>query len=297
MLACLFIFFCLLTCGVNGWKDCVRPPVSVDADDPHDRGETYLDSPVPPLIMVDGRNKVAMDWHEKGGCTESVVMFMHHMGAVYGEDYSGFPHGFRKTFQAHCGHGRAALFKSKDWYRFTMVRNPYTRAVSSFVWGARYPTNIKLTRAQGDLLTFETFLSFLEGLTESQMYHAWTGSTHFGYQHRRYERAAMGNSSVKPYHAVVHIEDGQAGLDVVNKHFHKEIQAGMRPFVYTDMFNDTRKARKVDNVTFFVGNLPWHTLQYSIPNNYSLFYTRESQRRVAQLFAVDIALYNYSFPF
>jgi hypothetical protein len=114
-----------------------------------------------------------MDWTPKAACTKAVEMFWNEMnitrGLYYPED--AFVHMYRHDFYKQCGTISQDMLESSKYYKFKVVRNPYNRAVSSYIHIMTTHlemfngTNLRLNNANVDKksmlldLSFEAFLS------------------------------------------------------------------------------------------------------------------------------------------
>jgi hypothetical protein len=98
-------------------------------------------------MLLDEKRRVVMDWTPKAACTKAVEMFWIQMGISRGVYYpnSAFIHNYRNRmyFYSKCGHVGNDMLTIKQYYKFKVVRNPYNRAVSSFLHSMK--TNIAHT--------------------------------------------------------------------------------------------------------------------------------------------------------
>lgn len=87
----------------------------------------------PPLI--DRKRKLIMGWSPKAGCTVAVKMFLDHMGLL--EEalrHNPWVHNYRE-YVFYKNHPPPTSEEHRDvrYFKFKVVRNPYDRAVSSFL--------------------------------------------------------------------------------------------------------------------------------------------------------------------
>ncbi len=88
--------------------------------------------------LIDPNNKIVMGWAAKSGCTIAVKMFFDHMDIL--EEAEGFSdgdkavHDFRMlVFYDRYGKPTNRHFSDSTYFKFKVVRNPFERAVSSFI--------------------------------------------------------------------------------------------------------------------------------------------------------------------
>jgi hypothetical protein len=78
--------------------------------------------------------KIMMSWSPKVASSKSVMIFLSGMGFFYGINYTD-AHPFREQLYAkHCGIGSPCLMHDNSWFKFKIVRNPFDRAVSSYLF-------------------------------------------------------------------------------------------------------------------------------------------------------------------
>jgi hypothetical protein len=264
---------------------CFPPP-------PCPKSQLLHGSPIPKnAIMVDVNRKILMEFSPKAGCTAAVTMFLNHMGFVQNEIYSVWPHLFREEyFYKRCGFANPCMYESPDWYRFKVVRNPYDRAVSSYIHVMKHEVlrEMLIPAAQKDSLTYEQFLEILHKLPYTKM-QGLLGA-HVGYQSQPYERKfwKSKNESAAIFHHIVHIEQIEEDLAILNNQTNSHFQQGDKGVHVTTRSNETNH---------FVGNVSWHLLQDHIPIDYGRFYNQRTKELATNIFIWDISMYKYKFPF
>eukprot|EP01040_Poterioochromonas_malhamensis_P016011 gene16011-18060_t len=175
--------------------------------------------------MVDTKRKILMEFSPKADCTAAVVAYLEAAGYQQNNDYFGWPHIFRERYyDSHCGEATHCLYYDPTWFRFKVVRNPYDRAVSSYLYVMKtgwlndhLPAHIKKT-------SFEGFINYL--LTLSPDVFQYFCTRHAGPQSQYYERFVYtenkkmeeGNSTMKnPYppvfHEIVKVEDSHEAFE------------------------------------------------------------------------------------
>jgi hypothetical protein len=242
--------------------------------------------------IVDNERKILMEYTPKAGCTSAVAMFMNHMGFIYQKTYSIFPHRFRhEYFQKKCGMGATpCMLESPEWYRFKVVRNPYDRAVSSYLQVMNFTVlqNGFIPPHLSKNCTFLQFLELLEQVPRNKMTDV--GAGHVGYQANAIEQHLFFDNpkNITLFHQVIPLEELETGLKLVNRATHSNFQVADR---------GPHLPRRRNRGRQFMGNVPFSMLKDRIPSNYGVFYNQHIQALVQKIYGIDLLVYNYSFPF
>eukprot|EP01040_Poterioochromonas_malhamensis_P017041 gene17041-19495_t len=160
-------------------KECVKPPSCTTY-----RG--FYGYALDEYSMVDTKRKILMEFSPKADCTAAVVAFLETSGYQQNDDYFGWPHIFRERYyDSRCGEATHCLYYDPTWFRFKVVRNPFDRAVSSYLYVMKtdwlnefLPAHIKRT-------SFEGFINYL--LTLSPDVFQYFCTRHAGPQSQYYE--------------------------------------------------------------------------------------------------------------
>jgi hypothetical protein len=261
--------------------------------------------------IVDVKRRIIMEYSPKADSTSAIAMFFEEMGFHYGKQYKGFVHIFRgEFFNRKCyGQPTPCMYidsnnaenkkkpskkgkteekkKENNYFRFKITRNPYDRAVSSYVHCLRTGLLHKsYTKAQSEDLSFYDYLLHLKSLSFST-FKDYAGS-HAGLQGTLYEWDLF-QKKTPLFHEIVHAEDPLPSLIRINQ------QKGTN---YTLGFSSTHYAKRTN--TFkdkFIGKEKWKEIKNNIPKDYGLFYNEEIKQLVESLYSVDLQMYGYSFPF
>lgn len=241
------------------------------------------------MTLVDNRNKILMEIIPKADCSGATVMFAQNMGFRYGLEYDGWPHHFRKKYlYTRCGRATPCMMYDPSYFRFKVVRNPYSRVVSGFIHIMRAPLLLKnyVTEEQRKNWTFNDFLQVLQTLNETELQHY--GQGHCSFQSQPFERRYYGQKHTTIYHAFVHAENSKEQLKAINEHLGTSFS----------LHNIIRQgATKNRYQKEYVGSMPWWQLKDRIPKDYGLFYSKYSKQIVEKVFHWDLLLYNYTFPY
>src|SRR5947209_6686716 len=91
--------------------------------------------------LIDERHKLVMLWSEKASCTTAIVMMLRHMGLLEeAKAYHYWIHKYRSEV-FYKKYGFVDLNKhllSGKYFVFKVIRNPYDRAVSSYLHTMKY---------------------------------------------------------------------------------------------------------------------------------------------------------------
>lgn len=267
------------TTGCGGWRM-----------DSNDHRQTALD-------LVDYRRRIVMSWTAKAGCTIAVKMFLHDMGLREGIEYTGWVHHFReKYFYKLCGSRSECIYNSDAYYKFKVVRNPYDRAVSSYIHAmstmalkGRFITATMphISNKQG--MSFKDFIRYLELSMPKPLEQNFNGFGHIHKQSYNFEFLHWLQTGQNPFNRIVKLENLETDIALVNQ------EASTSFFVN---FSSHHYAKRMDKEQYhYVGDVPWHALKHDIPKDYGNFYDSDDEERIARIFYTDIWMYNYSFPF
>jgi hypothetical protein len=242
--------------------------------------------------VVDNQRKILMEFTPKAGCTAAVAIFLNHMGFQYQKLYHSFPHVFRQEyFYKRCGKVNPCILESPDWYRFKVVRNPYDRVVSSYLHVMKYGIlrNKFIPPNLSNNCSFKQYLQLLKEVPHSKM-DGFLGG-HAGYQVNPLERELFFHNPDKIvlFHIIVKQEDFQKDLRVVN-------QATKSHFKH-DAIAFSHFVQRHHGDRHFVGTIPYNYIKHRIPSDYGLFYNLQIRNLVQEIFAFDLMVYNYTFPF
>lgn len=284
----LFLLFCHLPSILHAWNCTHHTSQGYDAGN---LDHYYIHKDVD--LLVDSDHKIVMGWTPKAACTKSVIMFFDHMNIIYGRDYTVWPHDYRKVYYQKCGRASPDTFESADWYRFKVVRNPFIRAVSSYYHVApRIGLLLQHTNAPtppGNM-SFADFVGFMERVNVRHLYEI---GRHISFQHRHYEL----NATTKAFHRIVKVEELDDAVVPLNADIRNHPGGLGRPFISNATY--TGKTDHVDkvNVTAFIGRDSWYSVRSMHPMNYGVMYDEDLRKRVEKIYAIDLKLYNYSWPF
>lgn len=236
--------------------------------------------------LIDTKRKVLMEFTPKASCTSAVIAFFESVGFEYGVDYKGWPHVFRdRYYNPRCGHATACHYLNPNWFRFKVVRNPYERAVSSYLYIMNTPMFIPFLPPVGNA-SFEQFIDYLATLPlhEFQEY----ATRHAAPQSQNYERYAFEKNLPPIFHVIVKAEESEIGIQAIYDRV--GVRYELKPLVKHHQTRD-------DSVQKYVGNLSWIDVRDQVPKSYGYFYSHSLKKKVETLYKWDLQLYNYTYPF
>lgn len=263
---------------------------------------------VHPHMLVDEYHRILVDWTPKAACTKVVEMFWKEMNILRGTNYpeDAFVHDYRHDFMIKCGTVTQDMLENNSpYYRFKVVRNPFYRAVSSYIhimkWRLWMPVGKQENNPERDThspwadLSFEDFLSTFLSQVRSNVpnfLHNNGALIHFVSQSSDDEVEMFRNENKKPmFNRIVHLENFDEDIALVNK------DTG-RNYSYPEGF-DSHVVLKQEQADQYVGNLSYSHMvsTHGIPKDYGKFYNRECKQMVEDIFYNDLYLYDYRFPF
>ena len=232
--------------------------------------------------LFDPERKVIMDWSGKAGCTVGAMMFFRHMGILEeARTYHPWIHQFRKEVFYERFPATVQDLLSRKNTLFKIVRNPFTRVISSLRNKVRVPgKNRKIFETLGlesiDTITFRQFVTFLES-TDLRI----KCDVHYREQVQDYEL-------LKLRHPIVcQLESLTDDIAALNRRFGFDFDlAGL---------SSEHHAEKNPEWAGFAGDQPWQSFTDGLPD-YRFFYDPDLRKRVAQLYRRDLEAYGYSFP-
>ena len=129
---------------------------------------------IPPKPLLDHTLRLGLLWSAKAGCTFSVKWFFHHSGLLEEAlEYDPWIHNYRKDVYNQSSDYRETIkdfLRGPDQYTMVkLVRDPYDRAVSSFIHAAKHEfleermsTYLGRSVDQQHRFSFDEFVGYLE---------------------------------------------------------------------------------------------------------------------------------------
>ena len=222
-----------------------------------------------PHCLVDRKNKIIFQLTEKAGCTIITKMFFYQLGILKtAQKYHPWIHNYKwKIFiPKHVVYNKDLL--NPEFRSFKFVRNPYNRAVSSYLHLPKIKDYQNL-----DISFFEFLKKIGRGIIRN---------SHWKLQKIK----PLEDSYPKIWTKVIKIEELDKGLKKIKK---------ITGIQYSNKFNSNHH-QKIDSKNHqFVGKTK-RSLIKSIPP-YQYFYDSQIRTHVEHIYKDDIKTYGYQYPF
>ena len=233
--------------------------------------------------IVDEKSKLIMLWTPKAACTTACIMMFKHMGLL--EDAlkcSKWIHKYRYEvfYEKHGSVNINDHLLSKKYFIFKVIRNPYDRAVSSYLYEIKSTPKEKLKK-----LSFEEFLKHIEINSGIFIYNNEIDrdiTYHSCPQYVKDEEIYINK--------YVHIEIGKEDIDEINKLCNINLDINIDNKDLTPHHIQRSETSNKD----YLGNIPFDELP-NIPASYKCFYNELTKKLVEEIYADDFTNYKYNF--
>ncbi len=216
-------------------------------------------------------NNYIIGWTPKAGCTVTCKIWFEYMGELnYAMNKHEWIHNSRPYYYKKYGNVTNKHLISNKYIKIKYVRNPYTRAVSSYIHSMK--TGIKKKYLNDSNMSFHTFLLNLKNNKFKPNYHYSYQITEFELNHN--------------FDEVIKIEHLKRETTRLNKLYRLSLK---------NNFDSKHHVKKNHKETKFVGDTLFSEIK-DIPE-YKYFYNDEIRRLVKELYNLDIVKYNYKYPF
>lgn len=241
-------------------------------------------------MLIDEQRRIILDWTPKSACSKVVEMFYEQMGIHRGVHYTGFIHDYRTNHMPNYTKVTESMLYDPAFYKFKVTRNPYDRAVSSYIHSMSYSLiKDQIFRDKSEYLQDKehtSFTRFLEWFLESKDFE---DGGHFHMQSHPHEHERWQQGRVSIFNRIVKVEEFDSGIKLVNVD---------KSTNYSYPANDDHHYH-VHNVsmTEYAGDTPISKLlEMPILPPYRCFYNAKTRLLVQQIFQWDLLLYDYAFP-
>ncbi len=246
-----------------------------------------------PNILVSPEKKLVVLWSAKSGSAFILKWYLYQLDLLEkAKEHSVWIHDYRKVLNAHPENNknlRSLLTKAKNYHIIKLVRNPFTRAVSSYVQfldflGYKFPNATNFISDQGNL-ELKTKYSFEEFLDKLLVENIRKVNVHWRCQTHPTERR-----NILKVNRIIKLENVSEEIKKL------EVDLDLKPSNLSDFatsFHHINKSKELAK-SEFIGNTP---LDISIRSNspgYECFYNEDLKQKVLELYKEDFERYNYS---
>jgi len=239
------------------------------------------------MLVIDTTHRIVFSMSAKAGSMALVEMLYAHSGDLEhwpGRGEIGIHEFGRATNRRHGINQRkiAALLATpgrSGHLAFKFVRNPFTRAVSSYLHVVSHPQRLFAPfRPAAETPEGLSFRGFLEHLRSVDM---WTCNTHY-----RIQKLPFEDQMDPPWDRIARIETLDADLQVVNREF------GLSLTMPEERPARRRSLRAVGPATA-VADVPFGEMSGGWPP-YDLFYDERTDALVRTVYGADVDAYGYA---
>ena len=253
-----------------------------------DKRQRFLElvrEPNHPLHWPDRR--LGLLWSAKGGCTLAVKWFFYQLGLLdEALEYSSWIHHYRVRVFCHSEQYREGVQRAaRGGFRYIkVVRNPYQRAVGSFLHlvkthGARdfhQPVDEYLGRNLDDGIRFREFVDFLE-----------TINLHGCDIHYRVQQHALEREGLIKANYLLRLGELERELPALER------RLGLKQAPLSELGQSHHHTVSNESREFCGESLLTLSEEGQYPP-YQSFYNEELAQRVAALYSCDFELYGFS---
>lgn len=224
--------------------------------------------------IFDPDNKIVMIFTPRAACTLSCNVFFEHMGLRESFDKDVWIHKYRQSYRPWADDN---IFVSPEFTKIKFIRNPYKRAVSSYLYAMiDYPQERKFS-----------FYDFMKSLVPGAfcsdiLYHCLS------------QYSPVYEKFTNHYVRVENIREDLLSID--EKHNTKFLEAYNK--INLEEHNVSHKDKKNKEITEFIGMTSYNDLLKRFDNphaEYKYYYNDEVRKLIEEVYANDINHYGYKF--
>tara|TARA_B110000046_G_scaffold52102_1_gene58149 strand:- start:25670 stop:26413 length:744 start_codon:yes stop_codon:yes gene_type:complete len=229
------------------------------------------------LPLIDRERKVIMDWSPKAGCTIVIKMFYKRMDLLETAlQTDEWVHEYRMFHFFKNNPTQKEDFQNPEFYKLKVVRNPYSRVVSSYLHTIRnnsmHQPVKKVLRRWSANITFKKYLDFLEKIDLRE------ADPHYAFQVKHFEEQGF------KYDKIVKLENLHQGIQEIN--LEKGIGYDLSGI------SSPHHVDKNESLTMEAFNKRYSKIKDNVPA-YNNFYNEELIEQVRSIYKLDLEMYNY----
>lgn len=248
----------------------------------------YKASKPKPVLNID--KKIALFFNAKSGCTFAVKWFFNQIDHLnVAMEYHYFVHRYRNEIYL-----KSKIFErseidfiqnaGKDYLKIKVIRNPFERAVSSYMHFLRmldikHPAIIKDFGVGFKKLDY-SFFEFLEMLSTINIDSC---DIHWKQQFQHIER-------ILNFDFLINIKDSTTALLKLEKTFNLVRTKNIESLIYSGHHSTSKKS--LENK--FCGNTSYTIEVRQNRPEYKCFYNKELEEKVRMIYHLDFEKYNFS---
>jgi hypothetical protein len=236
----------------------------------------------PFFFLKDLQKKIILSWSAKAGCTVVAKLFFRHAGVLdEAMAYAPWVHDYREEVYQKKHVVVVDDLLNPDYLLLKIVRNPFLRAVSSYIHACKYPSildkpvicslNGKIgSKSEG--LTFSMFVQYLELVNITSC------NLHYSRQKQKWEDGLRAPQ-------IIYLENIESDIQQVNQRYRTQ-------FSLEGLLHSPHHVEKDPGVNVPAYDIPWDELHKAIPE-YRWFYNQDLLVRVADIYKEDVNAYGY----
>lgn len=224
--------------------------------------------------ILDAENKIIMIFTPRAACTLACNIFFEHMDLRETFDKSVWIHKYRQAYRPWANDH---IFSSPEFTKIKFIRNPYKRAVSSYLYAMiDYPQERKFS--------FYGFIKCLKvgAFCSDILYHCLS------------QYSPIYEKYTDHYVRVEYIEDD---LKCIDKEYSTEFVKAYHK-INVEEHNVSHKDSKNKEIQEFIGQTSYNDLLKKFNNphaDYKYYYNDEVRAMVEKVYAQDCERYGYEF--
>jgi hypothetical protein len=246
-----------------------------------------------PKILVNTDKQIGLIWSAKAGSVFAIKWFLYHLGQLeLAKSSTTFIHQYRSKLTENPQHvlDLKAALRLKDEYQFIkLVRNPFSRAVSSFIHclnmvkkNNQVAINL-MTKSQTIPLKEQySFEEFIERISELDINNC---NIHWRVQKHKAER-----EEIITVNHLVKLEESINGFKKIESSLRLEPSSILE---FTKSNHHNRKAN--DHNGSFLGQLPLNFKVRANTPKYNFFYNDDLKNKVYTIYKEDFETYDYPY--